>query len=103
MVLTDKRLSSGRKVKIKQLTIDEMDECRDTQKIIFKDDATILTDTNKARTKWIRKGLAGGEFKNYKSDNNEPTDGVLKLFPLILPMFWRETIDSNSHILLMEL
>ena len=78
MVLTDKSLSSGRKVKIKQLTIDEMDECRDTQKIIFKDDATILTDTNKARTKWIRKGLAGGEFKNFKSDNNEPVDGVLK-------------------------
>ena len=78
MVLTDKSLASGRKVKIRQLTIDEMDECRDTQKIIFKDEATILTDTNKARTRWLRKGLAGGNFKDFKTDNNEPTDDVLK-------------------------
>ena len=78
MVLTDKSLSSGRKVKIRQLTIDEMDECRDTQKIIFKDDATILTDTNKARTRWLRKGLAGGNFKDFKTDNDVPVDDVLK-------------------------
>ena len=78
MVLTDKSLSSGRKVKIKQLTIDEMDECRDVIKGRWTEEGTIFSNINKARTRWIRKGLAGGDFKNFKTDNGEPVDDVLK-------------------------
>ena len=78
MVLTDKSLSSGRKVKIRQLTVDEMDECRDTLKAKWTKDGTIWSDINKARTMWIRKGLAGGDFKDFKTDNNVPVDDVLK-------------------------
>ena len=78
MVLTDKSLSSGRKVKIKQLTVDEMDECRDAMKAKWTKEGTVFSDINKARTMWIRKGLAGGDFKDFKTDNNVPVDDVLK-------------------------
>jgi hypothetical protein len=77
--MIEKTLSTGRKVKIKELSIDEMDECKDTQKISLKDGATLLLDTNKARTKWIRNGLVGGDFKNFEMNgNNCPTDKVLR-------------------------
>ena len=78
MRLEDKVLTSGRKVRIKSLSIDDMDNCRDTQKLIFKNGSTIIVDTNKARTMWIRKALGGGDFKNFKTDNGEPTDETLK-------------------------
>ena len=77
--MIEKTLSTGRKVKIKQLSIDEMDDCKDIQKISLKDGATLLLDTNKARTKWIRTGLIGGEFKNFEMNgSNCPTDRVLR-------------------------
>lgn len=76
--MTEKKLSTGRMVKIKYLSIDEMDACRDTQKLSIKDGATLLLDTNKARTKWIRTGLIGGDFKDFELVNGIPTDKVIR-------------------------
>tara|TARA_R100000700_G_C3158961_1_gene135457 strand:- start:1060 stop:1407 length:348 start_codon:yes stop_codon:yes gene_type:complete len=73
-------LSSGRKVKIKELTIDEMDDCKDVARIIFDgNELRSITGVNKARTNWLRKGLYGGDFKSWNGGNGEsPPDSALK-------------------------
>ena len=77
--MTDKKLKSGRKVKIKSMSVDQIDECTDIPEIIFEGGSvkTIL-NSSKARKQWIRYGLAGGDFKNYKETNGVATDGVIK-------------------------
>lgn len=65
-------LSSGRKVKVKELTIDEMDDCKDIARIIFDgNELKSITGVNKARTNWLRKGIYGGDFKSWKGGNGK--------------------------------
>ena len=77
--MTDKKLKSGRKVKIKSMSVDQIDECTDLPEVIFEGGSikTIL-NSSKARTQWIRYGLAGGDFKDYKEINGIATDSVIK-------------------------
>ena len=77
--MTDKKLKSGRKVKIKSMSVDQIDECTDLPEVIF-DGGSIKTilNSSKARTQWIRYGLAGGDFKDYKEINGIATDSVIK-------------------------
>ena len=77
--MADKKLKSGRKVKIKSMSVDQIDECTDIPEVIFEGGSvkTIL-NSSKARTQWIRYGLAGGDFKDYKEINGIATDGVIK-------------------------
>ena len=39
--MTEKKLKSGRKVQIKSMTVDQMDECTDIPEILFNDGAII--------------------------------------------------------------
>ena len=58
------KLSSGREIVIKEMSIDDIDECKDALEIQFADgNRRIVKGASKARTKWIRKGLQGGDFK----------------------------------------
>ena len=77
--MADKKLKSGRKVKIKSMSVDQIDECTDIPEVIFEGGSvkTIL-NSSKARTQWIRYGLAGGDFKDYKDINVIATDRVIK-------------------------
>jgi len=77
--MADKKLKSGRKVKLKSMSVDQMDECTDIPIIVFKEGAiTSIKNSSKARTQWIRYGLAGGDFKNYLEVNGMPVDDVIK-------------------------
>tara|TARA_Y100000593_G_scaffold92335_1_gene183614 strand:- start:26507 stop:26851 length:345 start_codon:yes stop_codon:yes gene_type:complete len=63
----DIKLSSGRMIKIKELSIDEMDACKDSARIVFDGtDLKSIVGVNKAKTNWIRKGVYGGDFKSWK-------------------------------------
>ena len=77
--MADKKLKSGRKVKIKSMSVDQIDECTDIPEVIFEGGSvkTIL-NSSKARTQWIRYGLSGGDFKDYKEINGIATDRVIK-------------------------
>ena len=74
------KLSSGRSVKIKELTIDEMDSCKDVARIIFDGkELNSITGVNKARTNWLRVGVYGGDFKSWKGgDGKAIPDSALK-------------------------
>lgn len=60
-------LSTGRKVEIKDMPIDDVDYCSDIAEIVYNDDGDISTvrGVSKSRTAWIRRGLTGGDFKNF--------------------------------------
>ena len=81
--VTEKKLSTGRKVKIKAMTVDQIDECTDIPDIIF-DNGSIKTikNSSKARSQWIRYGLGGGDFTKYEEVNSSPTDEVIKQMSL---------------------
>ena len=74
------KLSSGRSVKVKELTIDEMDDCKDITRIIFDgQELKSITNINKAKTNWLRKGIYGGDFKSWKGgDGKSIPDSALK-------------------------
>ena len=77
--MTDKKLKSGRKVKIKSMSVDQMDECTDIPEIVFKNGSIVsIKNSSKARTQWIRYGLGGGDFKNYSEVSGLPLDAVIK-------------------------
>ena len=72
-----KELSTGRKVVLKEMDYDDMDICKDVQKFgTMSDGNTVVYDFHKSMTMWIRKGLAGGEFKD--EINGKVPDSVLK-------------------------
>ena len=81
--MTDKKLKSGRKVKIRSMTVDQIDECTDIPEVIF-DGGSIKTirNSSKARSQWIRYGLGGGDFKDYKEINGIAVDSVIKQMTL---------------------
>ena len=78
----DKVLKSGRKVKIKELSIDQVDDLNDITPICFAglgvDVARTVKNQNKGITAWIRCGLAGGDFDGWKPNGVAPPDHVLK-------------------------
>ena len=63
-------LSTGRNVKLKEMSVDEIDFCQDIAEIIYNEDGEVSTvkGVSKSRTAWIRRGLAGGDFKNFSLD-----------------------------------
>tara|TARA_Y100000401_G_C8324565_1_gene227375 strand:- start:737 stop:1081 length:345 start_codon:yes stop_codon:yes gene_type:complete len=73
-------LSTGRKVKLKDMTIDEVDHCSDST-VIHQDGAggNYFTGLAKSRTAWLRRGIAGGEFNSFKLNaSGLVDDSVLK-------------------------
>ena len=59
-------LSTKRKVELKELSIDEVDTCQDIT--VLKTDENggqYIVGISKARTAWLRRGIAGGDFKKF--------------------------------------
>ena len=77
--MIEKKLRSGRKVKIKELSIDKIDQLKDIIKMRYhKDGSSVVENLNVARTAWIRAGLGGGDFTKWKPNGIDPPDVVLK-------------------------
>lgn len=62
------------------MSIDDIDYCSDITILNYKDgEMTNISGLAKSRTAWLRRGIAGGEFKAFKKDaNGFPIDKVLK-------------------------
>ena len=70
-------LSTKRKVEIAEMSIDDMDYCNDIITMSQDDNGkTVIKNLNKARTAWLRKGIAGGDFKS--KFNGSVSDSALK-------------------------
>ena len=67
---SDKTLASGRNIKLKEMSVDEVDFCQDIAQIVYNEDGEVSTvrGVSKSRTAWIRRGLAGGDFKDFSLD-----------------------------------
>ena len=73
-------LSTGKNVKLKDMSIDDIDECSDIT-TIHQDGAggTYFAGLSKSRTAWLRRGIKGGDFTNFKfAPNGFVDDSVLK-------------------------
>ena len=74
-------LSSGRKIELREMSIDEVDFCSDVAEIVYDDEGVVSTVKNvsKSRTAWLRRGIAGGDFKNFSINaKNQVDDSALK-------------------------
>ena len=77
--MTEKKLKSGRKVQIKDLTEDQIADLKDIPEIYFIGEAErTIRNTNKAHLAWLRCGIGGGEFDDWKPNGTAPPDHVLK-------------------------
>ena len=62
-----KTLSTKKEVKLKEMSIDDMDSCNDLQHICQESDGGIsIYGLNKSNTAWIRKGVEGSDDKFIK-------------------------------------
>tara|TARA_R100000808_G_C2130781_1_gene140034 strand:+ start:364 stop:672 length:309 start_codon:yes stop_codon:yes gene_type:complete len=62
-------LSSGRKVKLKEMSVDDIDLCSDMTEVVYTDgEVTTVKGVSKSRTAWLRRGIAGGDFKDFSLD-----------------------------------
>ena len=63
-------LSSGRKIQLKEMSVDEVDFCQDIAQIVYNEEGEVSTvrGVSKSRTAWLRRGLAGGDFKDFSLD-----------------------------------
>ena len=77
--MIEKKLNSGRKVLIKEMSVDQIDQCTDIPEVIFAEGSVkTIKNSSKARTQWIRYGLGGGDFKDYKEQNGVVADRTIK-------------------------
>ena len=77
--MTDKKLKSGRKVQIKELSEDQIADLKDIPEIYFiGEEERTIRNTNKANLAWLRCGIGGGEFDSWKPNGVAPPDRVLK-------------------------
>ena len=74
------KLSTGRLVELKEMSIDDVDSCNDSAHIRFDDnDKTFITGLARTRTMWLRKGIKGGDFDDFKLDKKGlVVDSVLR-------------------------
>ncbi len=65
-------LESKRKVKIKEMSVDDIDFCNDLPQMRYENDQVVaITNLSKARTAWIRKGVDKADDKFIKSLSEE--------------------------------
>jgi len=77
--MIEKKLNTGRKVFIKEMSVDQIDQCTDIPEVIFAEGSVkTIKNSSKARTQWIRYGLGGGDFKDYKEQNGVAADNTIK-------------------------
>ena len=60
-------LKSGRKIQLKEMSIDDVDFCSDIAEIIYSEAGEVSTvrGVSKSRTAWLRRGIDGGDFKDF--------------------------------------
>ena len=77
--MTEKKLKSGRKVQIKELTEDQIADLKDIPEIYFiGDQERTIRNTNKANLAWLRCGIGGGDFDDWKPNGVAPPAHVLR-------------------------
>ena len=77
--MTERKLKSGRKVQIKDLTEDQIADLKDIPEIYFiGDQERTIRNTNKANLAWLRCGIGGGDFDDWKPNGIAPPDHVLR-------------------------
>ncbi len=75
----DKKLKTGRKVKIKELPIDTIDDLKDMPEVYFlKGEEKTIKNINRAQTAWIRNALVGGDFEDWVPNGKQAPDNVLR-------------------------
>lgn len=71
------KLTSGKNVSIKELTVDTIDTIKDMQKIVYEDGKPVTVDgIYKSRTAWIRAGL--GRLDNHVFNGEGVPDDIIK-------------------------
>ena len=98
--MTEKTLKSGRKVKIKDLSIDKIDELKDIPSVVFYelDGTKTIKNVNKAKSAWLREGLGGGDFDNWKPNGGIAPDDVLKQLTDVEQTELHKMIQISQHI-----
>ena len=77
--MTEVKLKSGRKVHIKELSEDQIADLKDIPEIYFiGEEERTIRNANKANLAWLRCGIGGGEFDDWKPNGVVPPDNVLK-------------------------
>jgi len=74
-------LASGRNVKLKEMSVDDIDYCNDVAEVVYDEfgDISTVRGVSRARTAWIRRGISGGDFKSFSLDiKGFASDEVLK-------------------------
>ena len=72
-------LSTKKKVELREMSIDEIDLCNDMTTLRQSEDGeSYITGLSKSRTAWLRRGIAGGDFKSFKAQDGIASDSVLK-------------------------
>jgi hypothetical protein len=62
------KLSTGKEVKVKEMSVDNIDFCNDVPEMKYDGDTLVaIKNLSKARTAWIRKGIEGADDKFIKS------------------------------------
>ena len=63
-------LASGRKIQLKEMSIDDVDFCSDIAEVLYNEAGEVSTvrGVSKSRTAWLRRGIAGGDFKDFSLD-----------------------------------
>ena len=70
------KLASGKETKLKEMSVDDIDHCNDLPQMRYDGNEIVaITNLEKARTAWIRRGVEGADDKFIKSltedDKNE--------------------------------
>jgi len=66
------KLSTKKEVKLKEMSVDDMDYCNDLPQMRYENDQIVaITNLAKARTAWIRKGVEGIDDAFIKSLTDE--------------------------------
>jgi len=66
------KLKSDRKVKLMEMSVDDIDFCNDVPQMRYEGDQVVaITNLLKARTAWIRRGVQNADDKFIKSLSDE--------------------------------
>jgi len=66
------KLTTGKEVKLIEMSIDDIDTCNDLPQMRYENDQVVaITNLSKARTAWIRKGVEGADDKFIRSLTDE--------------------------------
>ena len=74
-------LSTGKKAKIKEMSVDDIDYCNDIPELVYNGDEVKTTrNLSRARTAWLRRGIDGCDDKFIKQmSEEEKTELSLKV------------------------